>query len=1622
MASTQLSMSAHRSVAGISFRLRQAFALAALLFLGFAPTSLQAQLVIDDNVTGTDLANAIVGSGVSISNVTLDCGPGGSATFDDGNTTNIGITDGVLLTTGLATQAIGPNSSESTDFDQSSAFHGDPDLAALSAWPLEDACVLSFDFVPDADVISVQYVFASEEYNEYVCSVFNDIFAFFVNGPIPGGGTYNNENVALIPGTTLPVAINSVNNGTPGSQGSAGNCTSLAYSSFYQDNVGGATIEYDGFTVVLTAEVAVIPGQSYSFKFAIADVSDGLWDSGVFIKGQSFSVFNCQAGNLSLENGAASPLSLCAGDDTSIDVNTSSLAGNDYTFYLTQPDGTILEEDANGQFDPGVYGLGDYLVYGVSSDGIASLPSAGDNIDDISADADEGCFEVSAPFAITVESCCQLVVECPQPDVTTFDCIADIPGASSDDITVLDACGDVSISLSSSAIGLGCPDSPFVVTNTYTISDDLTTTTCEVVYTAIDDEAPQVFTTLEPITLECDEAFPPVEILAEDNCSEVTIFEKENTIDFEFEACEGFRTQTPGGWGSAASGDNPGSYRDANFAAAFPNGLTIGCDNTLTLTSSAAVEDFLPAGGAPQVLPAGNLVDVNLSNGLASHLVAATLTLTFDAYDAGFSASDTFIGDLVYNNGIFVGMSVSEVIDIANAVIGGCSTEYSPSQLVEGLTTFNQNYVDGTIDNGNFSCQGTETECLYTVIRCWIVEDECGNFTTVSQEVTIADTEGPQVAELPIAEITLGCNEDIPEYTPEWTDNCGEVADTFAASSIALDGCIEIISRSWTAVDACGNETTVGQTITRLNDSESPMVANPPQPEINLGCNEEVPDYVPEWMDNCDDELEVFAASSIALDGCTEIISRSWSAIDDCGNETTISQIVTRIVDTEGPVVVNPPQPEVQLNCNEEIPAYIPEWTDNCVGELELSAASSIALDGCIEIISRSWTAVDACGNETTVGQTITRLNDSEPPMVANPPQPEINLGCNEEVPDYVPEWMDNCDDDLEVFAASSIALDGCTEIISRSWSAIDDCGNETTISQIVTRIVDTEGPVVVNPPQPEVQLNCNEEIPEYIPEWTDNCVGELELSAASSIALDGCLEIISRSWTAVDACGNETTVNQTITRIVDTEGPIVTNPPQPEIELACGEAIPDYVPDWTDNCSGDLELFAASSIAIDGCFEIISRSWTAIDACGNETTVSQVITQLNDEEPPVFGEFPYTITAECDAEEIPAPPVTDDCDQTEITFEDQIQSGGCYGYIVRTWIATDGCGNVATAEQIIELIDTTAPEIEGIEDEIIFVQCGDEPMPNEVFATDNCSSSDQITLNYTEFEVEDPEVNYCAAVTPEAYSDGLTCAGSQPASLKLFDDVDGDLYYEAVNTLWAEQADGSILISGDVVQIDNPDNGFTLNITLENGLTWDEWSNQGYPTSYLDDCDIAGDNYLDWMYYLIAEGATLTGWGGNEGITLDLEHAPGNNYYGAQVGVGANGDNLNLGSAAWFTYTSNSEAFAQGAGDFFFDLECCDQAPIERTWTAIDCAGNVSTFTQTVYFIGSAEDGGQNLNAGCLGDLDGDGSVNLSDLLIFLSGMGCSGSNCTGDINLDDSTDVQDLMMLLSVLGTSCQ
>lgn len=237
---------------------------------------------LSDSLTPTILATTLVGTGVTISNVQYTGANGAAGTFSGGGTgdgSTIGFDQGVVLSSGSIANVVGPNSHSAVTTQ-----NGQPGDAALDGLltnqSTQDAAALSFDFTANASSISFRYVFASDEYNEYVNSGFNDVFGFFVNG------NTLSADCATVDGQ--PVSIDRINGGNPFG-------TNASHPELFRNNstdLGLPTpinTEMDGLTTVLLCQAPVVANETNTMKLAIADVNDENLDSNVFIEAGSLT-------------------------------------------------------------------------------------------------------------------------------------------------------------------------------------------------------------------------------------------------------------------------------------------------------------------------------------------------------------------------------------------------------------------------------------------------------------------------------------------------------------------------------------------------------------------------------------------------------------------------------------------------------------------------------------------------------------------------------------------------------------------------------------------------------------------------------------------------------------------------------------------------------------------------------------------------------------------------------------------------------------------------------------------------------------------------------------------------------------------------------------------------------------------------------------------------------------------------------------------------------------------------------------------------------------------------------------------------------------------------------------
>ena len=253
-------------------------AVAVLLALGLAAVAIANPFTTNDMntpLTATQVAQELVGPGVTISNAKFTGAPVAAGTFSGGSGI-IGFDKGIILSTGNIADVKGPNDTGNKGTANNTA--GDAALSALAGVTTYDAAALEFDVTTKGKTLFFSYVFASEEYNNYVGSKYNDVFAFWLNG----------VNYATVGSPAKPVSINTINDGTNG-DGVGATHPELFVNNNYGTAASTLNTQMDGLTKTLTFIAPIKPNTSTHLKLAIADTGDSSYDSVVFIKADSLA-------------------------------------------------------------------------------------------------------------------------------------------------------------------------------------------------------------------------------------------------------------------------------------------------------------------------------------------------------------------------------------------------------------------------------------------------------------------------------------------------------------------------------------------------------------------------------------------------------------------------------------------------------------------------------------------------------------------------------------------------------------------------------------------------------------------------------------------------------------------------------------------------------------------------------------------------------------------------------------------------------------------------------------------------------------------------------------------------------------------------------------------------------------------------------------------------------------------------------------------------------------------------------------------------------------------------------------------------------------------------------------
>ena len=566
------------------------------------------------------------------------------------------------------------------------------------------------------------------------------------------------------------------------------------------------------------------------------------------------------------------------------------------------------------------------------------------------------------------------------------------------------------------------------------------------------------------------------------------------------------------------------------------------------------------------------------------------------------------------------------------------------------------------------------------------------------------DTEAPVVISGPES-LTVECDM-IPDMASASSihaeDNCEGELHVSEGVETRFDGdCPNhyVLNRRWTVTDLCGNATTHVQNV-EVRDTTNPVVSG--ENLVLVSCEAVDPDMAfATATDNCG----MVSLSWTDFDqsgGCVLPIgqfSRTYTATDDCGNASTFEQIIT-LTDSQAPEFDSVPA-DASYECDEEIVYEMAMASDNCSGASVTVVADTVFSELCMQTftITRTFTAVDNCDNSASAVQVI-EVADTTAPSLEIPADYEAE--CSAAHPLEAATASDNCGHVTIVLTADTVAgVCAQSYVVTRTFVATDACGNSTSDAQVIT-IVDTQAPMFVEELPASLEVECDNVPDGAVLTAMDNCQ-EVSVSY-NETRLDGSCPsnyTLTRTWTSSDDCGNEVTHEQ-IVDVSDTTSPEFTFVPA-DYTAECDEEHPMEMATGMDVCS-DFEIGVTEVVSYN-CPQgyIIERTFEAVDACGNSASAMQTITIVDSTSPVIDAiEVVMIPCAEYDPE-VGFATATDNCGVVSLTWEDQQTSGGCalpIGQYVRVYTAVDECGNASTVDQVLTLVDDTAPEFTFVPDD----------------------------------------------------------------------------------------------------------------------------------------------------------------------------------------------------------------------------------------------------------------------------------------------------------------------------------
>ncbi len=937
---------------------------------------------------------------------------------------------------------------------------------------------------------------------------------------------------------------------------------------------------------------------------------------------------------------------------------------------------------------------------------------------------------------------------------------------------------------------------PFIVTRTYSVTDECGNSASIIHTITIDDTQPPVVSgTLTTITVEgCVAGDAPA---AATTVAGLQALAGGIVIT---DAC------TPAGSIVVTSSDASSGTCPVVVTRTYT--VTDGCGNSTTITHVINVDDTLP----PVVV--GTITTSNIEGCNAAAAPAPVNTVAaLEALVGGISITDDCTADGALT------------VTHADAAAGTCPLVITRTYTVTDA-------------------------CLNSVTITHTININDTQAPVVTGSLLDATVEGCSAAAAPAAVTTVSALELLPGLI-QVADVCTpDAALTVSHIDVPTGTCPIVITRTYRITDGCGNIVNIIHTI-NVDDTQPPAITGSLTPLTVEGCSVAAAPVAASTVAG----LEALAGGITVSDLCTAkgslivshidvplgtcpiVISRTYTVTDACGNGSSIVHTIN-IDDTQAPVVTGTLTTITVEGCG--VSAAPPaafnvaglqallgsiDVSDICTPDAALVVTHvDVASGTCPIVITRTYTVTDACLNSLTIVHTI-NIDDTLPPVVVGVLTPTNVQGCTAgDAPVAVNTVAgleslvgaititDACTNDALLTVTHSEASSGtCPLVVTRTYTVSDACGNNVNIVHTIN-IDDTQAPVVTGTLTASTVEGCNaaaapaavttvgalEALPGGIT-ITDACTADAALTVTSSSVVNGtCPIVITRTYTITDACGNSINLIHTI-NVDDTQAPVVTGSLTPlTIEGCDAAAAPAAVTTVgalealagaiaiTDACTADAALTVTSSSVVNStCPIVITRTYTVTDACGNSVNILHTINVDDTQAPVVTGVLtPLTIEG-CNAAVAPAAVTTvaaleglagsigiaDACtaDAALTVTNLDVISGTCPIVITRTYRVTDACGNSVNIIHTINVDDTQAPAVAGSLAPLTVEGCNAAAAPAAVTTvaalealaggitiTDVCTNDALLTVTHS-----DAVSGTCPLVVTRTYTVSDACGNS---------------------------------------------------------------------------------------------------------------------------------------------------------------------------------------------------------------------------------------------------------------------